>query len=383
MRLSYQPGQLRRISDARGFGRVAVLFGGDSSEREISLLSGNAVLEALKARGVDSQAFDPRDQALPDLIAGAFHRVWIALHGPGGEDGTLQGALEYLGVPYTGSGVMGSAIGMDKLRTKRLALAVGVPTADFVVLQGSADFELAIERLKLPLIVKPATQGSSVGMTKVERAEDLPSAFAAASSLESLVFAEPWIPGKEYTVAILQGEALPAIRIETPKTFYDYEAKYFRDDTRYFCPSGLPAGAEAHLKSLALAAFESAGASGWGRADFMMDAAGRPLLLEINTIPGMTSHSLVPMAATEDQLARARCPRRCAGGDRRRCARCRVGARPADRDRLGCGALPTRRAGGRRARGQGAGARRGTSLGGPRGRAPCHPHTSLGGRGEC
>jgi len=297
MRLAHRPELLKRVGAPQAFGRVAVLFGGNSSEREISLLSGNAVLEALRSRGVDAHAFDPRELPLSDLITARFERVWIALHGPGGEDGTLQGALEYLGVPYTGSGVMGSAIGMDKLRTKRLALAVGVPTADFVVLQGSADFELAIERLKLPLIVKPATQGSSVGMTKVERAEDLPSAFAAASSLESLVFAEPWIPGKEYTVAILQGEALPSIRIETPKTFYDYEAKYFRDDTRYFCPSGLGASGEAHLKNLALAAFEAAGASGWGRADFMMDAAGRPLLLEINTIPGMTSHSLVPMAA--------------------------------------------------------------------------------------
>jgi D-alanine-D-alanine ligase len=297
MRLSYQPERLRRVSDPREFGRVAVLFGGDSSEREISLLSGNAVLEALRARGVDAHAFDPRDQALPGLITGGFHRVWIALHGPGGEDGTLQGALEYLGVPYTGSGVMGSAIGMDKLRTKRLALAVGVPTADFVELKGPQDFELALERLKLPLIVKPATQGSSVGMTKVERDADLPAAYAAAAQLETLVFAEPWIPGKEYTVALLQGEALPSIRIETPRTFYDYEAKYFRDDTRYFCPSGLSASVEAHLANLALAAFEATGASGWGRADFMMDAAGRPLLLEINTIPGMTSHSLVPMAA--------------------------------------------------------------------------------------
>jgi D-alanine-D-alanine ligase len=276
---------------------VAVLFGGNSSEREISLLTGNAVLEALRSRGVDAHAFDPRDLPLSELLAGRFERVWIALHGPGGEDGTLQGALEYLGVPYTGSGVMGSAIGMDKLRTKRLALAVGVPTADFVVLTGPHDFELALERLKLPLIVKPATQGSSVGMTKVERAEDLAPAFAAACTLEPLVFAEPWIPGKEYTVAILQGAALPSIRIETPRTFYDYEAKYFRDDTRYFCPSGLSGPAEAHLASLALAAFEAAGASGWGRADFMMDGTGRALLLEINTIPGMTSHSLVPMAA--------------------------------------------------------------------------------------
>jgi D-alanine-D-alanine ligase len=297
MRLTHDAKQLRRVSEAGEFGRVAVLFGGDSSEREISLLSGNAVLEALRSRGVDAHAFDPRDQSLSELRAQRFERVWIALHGPGGEDGTLQGALEYLGVPYTGSGVMGSAIGMDKLRTKRLALAVGVPTADFVVLTGPADFDLAVERLKLPLIVKPATQGSSVGMTKVERAADLPAAYAAAAQLEELVFAEPWIPGREYTVSILQEQALPSIRIETPRTFYDYEAKYFRDDTRYFCPSGLSAGVEQHLASLALAAFGAAGASGWGRADFMMDAAGRPLLLEINTIPGMTSHSLVPMAA--------------------------------------------------------------------------------------
>ncbi|HXW74976.1 MAG TPA: D-alanine--D-alanine ligase [Steroidobacteraceae bacterium] len=297
MRLAYQPDWLQRVSDPRAFGRVAVLFGGGSCEREISLLSGRAVLAALKARGVEAHAFDPRDQQLAELLSGRFERVWIALHGPGGEDGTLQGALEYLGIPYTGSGVMGSAIGMDKLRTKRLALAIGVPTSDFMVLSGPQDFALAVERLKLPLIVKPATQGSSVGMSKVEAAAELPAAYCAAAQLEPVVFAEPWLPGKEYTVAILQGEALPSIRIETPKSFYDYEAKYFRDDTRYFCPAGLPASAEAHLKSLALAAFEAVGASGWGRADFMMDAAGRPQLLEVNTIPGMTSHSLVPMAA--------------------------------------------------------------------------------------
>jgi D-alanine-D-alanine ligase len=294
MRLQYDPTALRRVSDPKEFGRVAVLFGGDSSERDISLLSGNAVLEALQRRGVDAHAFDPRDRSLATL---AVDRVWIALHGPGGEDGTLQGALEYLGVPYTGSGVMGSAIGMDKLRTKRLAQAIGVATADYVILRGSQDFEIAIERLGLPMIVKPATQGSSVGMTKVEREADLASAYKAAAALESSVFAEPWITGKEYTVAVLQGRALPSIRIETPKTFYDYEAKYFRDDTRYFCPSGLSSQAEQHLANLALAAFDAVGASGWGRADFMADATGRPLLLEINTIPGMTSHSLVPMAA--------------------------------------------------------------------------------------
>jgi D-alanine-D-alanine ligase len=297
VRLSYDPRWLERVSAPAAFGRVAVLFGGDSSEREISLLTGRAVLDALRQRGVDAHPFDPRDQPLSQLIEQRFTRVWIALHGPGGEDGTLQGALEYLGVPYTGSGVMGSAIGMDKLRSKHLALAAGVPTADFVVLRGEADFELALERLELPLIVKPATQGSSVGMTKVERAADLPAAFAAAAQLESLVFAEAWLPGPEYTVAILQDAALPSIRIETPRTFYDYEAKYFSDDTRYFCPAGLGAASEAHMQSLALAAFAAAGASGWGRADFMMDAAARPLLLEINTVPGMTSHSLVPMAA--------------------------------------------------------------------------------------
>jgi D-alanine-D-alanine ligase len=286
---------IRRATDAEEFGRVAVLLGGDSTEREISLLSGNAVLAALKRRGVDAHAFDPREVALPKVAE--FDRVWIALHGPGGEDGTLQGALEYLGVPYTGSGVMGSAIGMDKLRTKRLAHAIGVATAEYVVLRGKQDFELALERLGIPMIVKPATQGSSVGMSKVEKAEDLPAAYAAAAQIETAVFAEPWITGKEYTVAVLQGQALPSIRIETPKKFYDYEAKYFRDDTKYFCPSGLSAPAEQHLANLALAAFDAVGASGWGRADFMTDTTGRPLLLEVNTIPGMTDHSLVPMAA--------------------------------------------------------------------------------------
>src|SRR3977135_1216952 len=220
MRLSYEPRQLRRVTDAREFGHVAVLFGGDSSEREISLLTGNAVLDGLKRRGVDAHAFDPRATALSDLIARRFDRVWIALHGPGGGAGQLPGAVEYLGVPYTGSGVMGSAIGMDKLRTKRLALAVGVATADFVVLRGAQDFEPALERLKLPLIVKPATQGSSVGMSKVERAADLPAAYALAVQLETLVFAEAWIPGPEYTVAVLQERAPASIADETHTSDY-------------------------------------------------------------------------------------------------------------------------------------------------------------------
>jgi D-alanine-D-alanine ligase len=297
MRLNYDPAALKHVTEPKAFGRVAVLFGGDSTEREISLLSGNAVLAALKRSRVDAHAFDPRDKPLTRLLEDRFDRVWIALHGPGGEDGTLQGALEYLGVPYTGSGVMGSAIGMDKVRTKRLAQSVGVATSPFVVLTGPQDFDTAVEKLKLPMIVKPGTQGSSVGMSKVTRAEDLPAAYEAAAKTDRVVFAEAWISGGEYTVAILQGKALPSIRIETPRTFYDYEAKYFRDDTKYHCPSGLSAPAEQHLANLAVATFDAAGADGWGRVDFMMDPTGRPLLLEFNTIPGMTDHSLVPMAA--------------------------------------------------------------------------------------
>ena len=297
MRLRHDPKTLRQVTDAKDFGRVAVLLGGTSSEREISLKSGNAVLAALTKRNVDAHPFDPKDKPLTDLLARKFDRVFIALHGPGGEDGTLQGALEFLGLPYTGSGVMGSAIGMDKLRTKRLAASVGIPSAEYLVLRGPQDLETCLERLGLPLIVKPATQGSSVGMTKVEKAGDLAAAYQAAALLEPNVFAEQWITGAEYTVAILQNRALPSIRIETPATFYDYQAKYFRNDTKYHCPSGLSNEAEKHLANLALATFAAVGAEGWGRADFMMDKTGRPFLLEVNTVPGMTDHSLVPMAA--------------------------------------------------------------------------------------
>ena len=297
MRLRYDSRGLRRVERAEDFGRVAVLFGGSSSEREISLISGKAVLAALQRRGVEAFGFDPAARPLAELQAERVQRAWIALHGPGGEDGTVQGALEFLGTPYTGSGVMGSAIGMDKLRTKRLAQAAAVPTADFVVLRAAEDLELAVERLGLPLIVKPATQGSSVGMTRVTERAQMRDAWAAATRFEPLAFAEPWITGGEYTVSILQGAALPAIRIQPAREFYDYEAKYLRDDTQYFCPAGLSQPAEAHLASLALAAFDACGAEGWGRADFMLDRAGRPLLLEINTVPGMTDHSLVPMAA--------------------------------------------------------------------------------------
>ena len=297
MKLSHDIAHMKRISDAGDFGRVAVLFGGGSSEREVSLNSGKAVLAALQRRGVDAHGVDPGDEPLATLAERRFDRAWIALHGPGGEDGTVQGALEVLGIPYTGSGVLGSALGMDKLRTKRLAAAVGVMTAETIVLRGEADCETALGKFGLPLIVKPATQGSSIGMSKVTRTEDMLAAYHAAAAVDDVVFAEPWITGAEYTVAVLHRRVLPAIRIETANTFYDYEAKYLRNDTKYHCPAGLSASAEAHMASLALAAFDAVGAEGWGRVDFMADQTGRPLLLEINTVPGMTDHSLVPMAA--------------------------------------------------------------------------------------
>ena len=297
MRLDHDSQALRAASDPREFGKVAVLFGGTSSEREISLLTGRAVHAALQRSGIDAHAVDPREKALQELVDEGFDRAWIALHGPGGEDGTVQGALECLGIPYTGSGVLGSAVCMDKLRTKQLVSSVGIATADFVVLRDERDFDLALTRLGLPMFVKPATQGSSVGMSKVERAEDLPVAFAAAAATDPCVLAEAYISGAEYTVGVLAGEALPSIRIRTTQTFYDYQAKYFRDDTQYDCPSGLSAEAERHLMALALGAFDATGASGWGRADFMMDSSGRPSPPEINTVPGMTDHSLVPMAA--------------------------------------------------------------------------------------
>jgi D-alanine-D-alanine ligase len=297
MKLSYDRARMHRVIDAAEFGKVAVLHGGASTEREISLISGAAVLAALKRRGIDAVGVDPRDESLFDLRQRGFDRAFVALHGPGGEDGSVQGALEVLGLPYTGSGVLGSALGMDKLRTKRLAAALGVMTADSLVLRTVGDCALAVERLGLPLIVKPATQGSSVGMSKVSVAEEMEPAYRAAAAVDDVVFAEKWITGAEYTVAVLHRRVLPAIRIEAANAFYDYEAKYKRNDTKYHCPAGLSAQAEAHLASLALAAFDAIGAEGWGRVDFMADHTGRPLLLEINTVPGMTDHSLVPMAA--------------------------------------------------------------------------------------
>lgn len=279
------------------FGKVAVLCGGQSAEREISLRSGAAVLAALRAQGVDAHAFDPATRPLHALHAEGYARAFVVLHGRGGEDGTLQGALELLGMPYTGSGVLASALAMDKWRTKLLWQALNLPVPDYALLDAHSDFDDIAARLGLPLFVKPAREGSSIGIVKVERAEQLPAAWREAARHDPLVLAERALLGGEYTVAILGEQALPSIRIVPATDFYDYEAKYFRDDTRYDCPSGLDAADEAEMRALALRAFRALGCRGWARVDFLRDDAGRPYLLEANTAPGMTDHSLVPMAA--------------------------------------------------------------------------------------
>jgi len=283
--------------DPRSYGKVAVLLGGRSAEREISLKSGNMVLQAMKRRGVDAHAFDPRDERLEQLIAERFDRVFIALHGRFGEDGTVQGALEYLGLPYTGSGVMASALAMDKWRTKLLWQAAGIPTPPYERLTAATDFADVVQRLGLPLMVKPAREGSSIGMSKVDTLEKLQPAYELAASHDEFVIAERFIQGIELTAAVLGDEPLPLIRLETPRVFYDYEAKYFADDTRYICPCGLPPEREKRVQQAALSGFRLLGCAGWGRVDVMLDAAGDPYLLEVNTVPGMTDHSLVPMAA--------------------------------------------------------------------------------------
>ena len=286
-----------------GFGKVAVLMGGPSSEREISLLSGKAVLAALQTRGVDAHAFDPAERPLAALSAEGFKRVFIALHGRYGEDGTVQGALETMAIPYTGSGVMASALAMDKWRTKMIWLQVGLPTPRYLVLTAEADWKQVAREIGLPLIVKPAREGSTIGISKVTRIEDLSKAYADAARHDPLVLAEQFIEGREVTVSILGGRALPVIRIEAPGGNYDYQNKYFSDDTRYFCPSGLPFELEKGIQSISLEAFRLLDCRGWGRADLMIDAAGKPWLLEMNTSPGMTAHSLVPMAAREAGLS--------------------------------------------------------------------------------
>ena len=279
------------------FGKVAVLLGGRSAEREVSLKSGALVLNALRTRGIDAHAFDPAERDIEDLVEGDFQRAFIVLHGRFGEDGTLQGALEWLGLPYTGSGVLGSALAMDKLRAKLLWQACGIPTPPHELLTPDADFKAVSARLGLPLMVKPVNEGSSIGMSKVRAPGNLEEAFALAVNYDRAVIAEKFIEGTELTAGILGDEALPLIRLETPRDFYDYEAKYIADDTRYIVPCGLPPEREREIQALCLKAFRALGCSGWGRVDLMLDRDGRPWLLEVNTAPGMTDHSLVPMAA--------------------------------------------------------------------------------------
>jgi D-alanine-D-alanine ligase len=284
---------------ATDFGKVAVLLGGSSAEREVSLNSGSRVLAALQRRGVDAQAFDPASRPLAELRN--FDRVFIALHGRHGEDGTIQGFLELMGIPYTGSGVLASAVGMDKWRCKLLWQAAGLPLPDYRLLAADTDFDAIEASLGLPLFVKPASEGSSIGVTMVTRPGELRAAYEEAARFDPLVIAEKAILGGEYTVGILgSGEsmqALPIIKIEPATAFYDYEAKYTRDDTRYLCPAGLAPEREAELRAESLRAFRILGGRGWGRVDFLMDGEGRAYFLEANTSPGMTDHSLVPMAA--------------------------------------------------------------------------------------
>ena len=287
----------------KNFGRVAVLMGGWSAERPVSLQSGQAVVDALLKQGVNAFAIDvKKETVLQDLSEEKIDRVFIALHGKGGEDGVIQSILEVLGLPYTGSGVAASALAMDKLRTKQILEAAGLPTPAFVVMDDNTDCESVMASLGSPLIVKPTLEGSSLGMAQVESTAELKAAYKTAKDFAGDVLVEQWVTGAEYTIAILDKQALPVIRLKTPHKFYDYSAKYQSNDTEYLCPCGLSAEDEGHLQRLALSAFNSIGASGWGRVDVMCDTNNKPWVIEINTIPGMTSHSLVPMAAKESGL---------------------------------------------------------------------------------
>jgi D-alanine-D-alanine ligase len=280
------------------FGKVAVLMGGHSAEREISLQSGNAVLKALLAAGIDAHGLDAADRKLVDeLLNGGYARVFIALHGRGGEDGVMQGLLDVLGLPYTGSGVLGSALAMDKLRTKQVWESTGIPTPAFTVLRDEADLETIQNTLGYPVIVKPAREGSSIGISRADSDAQLKTAWQLALRYDADVLAEQWIEGEEYTAGVLAEAVLPLIRLETPNTFYDYAAKYEAETTRYLIPCGLDKDRETRLQGESLAAFNATGASGWGRVDFMLDTSGQPWFIEVNTVPGLTDHSLVPMAA--------------------------------------------------------------------------------------
>lgn len=287
------------ITNAKDFGKVAVLLGGLSAEREVSLVSGAAVHKALLNKGVDAHAVDVDANVTQVLQQGGYDRIWIALHGRGGEDGVIQGALETLGLPYTGSGVLGSALGMDKLRTKQLLVSAGIPTAPFAVIRERSDCGAVTQSPGLPLMLKPSLEGSSIGMSRVDNVDQLIPAWEKAAESGCDVIAEAWIDGPEYTAAVLQGEILPLINIQTDAEFYDYEAKYESNDTRYICPCGLPEDKEREIAAIAAQTFDAVGAAGWGRVDFMMTEDGQPLVLEVNTVPGMTSHSLVPMAAKQ------------------------------------------------------------------------------------
>lgn len=285
------------------FGKVAVLMGGLSAEREISLLSGNAVLSALKESGVDAHGVDVSENIASDLLAGNYQRAFIMLHGRGGEDGTIQGLLELMQLPYTGSGVASSSLAMDKLKTKQVWMAMGLPTPEFYILDSEQSCERALKKLSLPVIVKPVLEGSSIGMTKVETAEELVPAWKVAQRCGGAVIAERWIDGEEYTAAILDDQVLPMIKLQTSHQFYDYDAKYVANDTQYICPCELPEKLEAEFSVLMQQAFDAVGAESWGRVDFMLDENNLPWLIEVNTIPGMTGHSLVPMAAKQAGLS--------------------------------------------------------------------------------
>jgi D-alanine-D-alanine ligase len=289
--------QDNRVLEAVDFGRVAVMLGGRSSEREVSLRSGRAVLEALARRDIDAQAWDPAERGLAELAAAGFDRVWNALHGPGGEDGSIQGALDWLDIPYTGSGVMASALAMDKLRSKKLFEAAGIPTPRYRIIRSLVDARSAAEDLGYPLVFKPMRQGSSIGMSKVFEPSELQPGLELALSYDDVALAEQCIVGSEITVAVLQGMALPSVRIETPRVFYDYRAKYESDNTEYHCPGSDDADTEAGYASLALRAFDELGCTGWGRVDFMHATGELPQVLEVNTVPGMTAQSLVPRSA--------------------------------------------------------------------------------------
>ena len=289
--------QWRTVADPAEFGKVAVLMGGWSAERAVSLVSGQAVLRALQGRGVDAHGIDADRQVLSVLANGGFARVFITLHGRGGEDGLIQGALDLLGLSYTGSGVLASALGMDKLRTKQVWRGAGLPTPPWRLVESAAELANAAAELGLPLAVKPSREGSSIGISRAGEPAQFQAAWERASACASPVLVEPWIQGQEYTGGLLQGETLPLIRLETPREFYDYEAKYHANDTRYLCPCGLPEAREAELRELVRRAFAAVDGYGWGRVDLMVDGQGQPWLLEVNTVPGMTDHSLVPMAA--------------------------------------------------------------------------------------